>query len=133
MNFALSEEQRLIRETAHRIAKERVAPRAAELDETGEFPEDIFEVFKQQGFLGICNPVEYGGAGAGILGLSLAIEEVAKYCCASGLILLLTALPTRPILIAGSEQQKREYVAPVACGERRGRVCVPARGGGAPR
>ena len=124
MDFELSEEHRLIREAVRRVAQERVAPRAAEIDESGEYPEDIFQVFRELGFLGISQPVEYGGASAGMVGLSLAIEEVAKYCCASGLILLLSAFTTRPILIAGSEQQKQKYVAPVARGERRGAFCL---------
>ncbi|MFC1974318.1 acyl-CoA dehydrogenase family protein [Chloroflexota bacterium] len=124
MNFDLSEEHKLIRDTARCITEERVAPRAAVIDETGQYPEDIFEAFKEQGLLGISQPVEYGGSGIGMLGLGLAIEEVAKHCCASGLILLLSAFTTRPILIAGNERQKTDYVVAVARGERRGAFCL---------
>jgi len=119
VDFELTEEQKLIRSTARRIAQERVAPRAAEIDQTKEYPEDIFQLYKEQGLLGLAIPTEYGGSGAGIVGLCLAIEEVAKYCCSSGLILLLSLLPTAPILIAGNEEQKQTYVRKVAEGQYR--------------
>jgi alkylation response protein AidB-like acyl-CoA dehydrogenase len=124
MDFELSEEHRLIRETARRIARERIAPRAAELDETGEYPHDIFAVFREAGLLGLSIPQEYDGSGAGFLALCLAIEEVTKYCCASGLMLLLTALPTQPILLGGTEEQKKGYPAAVARGDSKGAFCL---------
>jgi alkylation response protein AidB-like acyl-CoA dehydrogenase len=110
MDFHLTEEHRLIQETARRIARERVAPRAAELDETGEYPHDLFEAYREVGLLGLTIPQEYGGSGAGTLPLALAVEEAAKYCCATGLLLLLSALPTHPILLVGSEEQKRSWL-----------------------
>jgi alkylation response protein AidB-like acyl-CoA dehydrogenase len=124
MEFQLTEEQRLIQETARRIARERVAPRAAELDETGEYPHDIFQAFREVGLLGLTIPQEYGGSGAGTLALALAIEETAKYCCASGLVLLLSALPTNPILIGGTEEQKKAWLPRVASGEAKGAYCL---------
>jgi hypothetical protein len=124
MDFELSEEHKMIRETARRIARERVAPRAAEIDEKEEYPHDIFQVFREAGLLGLSIPQEYGGAGAGILGLCLAVEEVAKYCCSSGLILLLTGLSTQSILIGGTEEQKHEFPARVASGECKGAFCL---------
>jgi hypothetical protein len=120
MDFELTEEQKMIRETARRIAKERVAPRAAEIDEKEEYPNDIFEVFRDAGLLGLSIPQKYGGAGAGILALCLAVEETAKYCCSSGLMLLLSGLSTQPILIGGTEEQKHEFASKVASGEYRG-------------
>ena len=119
MDFELTEEQQLIRETARRIAKERVAPRAAEIDAKEEYPEDIFAVFRDAGLLGLTIPAAYGGSGAGFLALALAVEEVAKYCCSSGLMLLLTALPTQPIVLGGTEEQKKTYLPPIAKGEMR--------------
>jgi hypothetical protein len=124
MQFELTEEQRLIQETARRIAKERIAPRAAELDETGEYPHDIFAAFREVGLLGLTIPQEYGGSGAGTLPLALAVEEAAKYCCASGLMLLLSALPTHPILLGGSERQKQEWLPRAARGEIKGAYCL---------
>ena len=124
MEFQLTVEQRLIQETARRIAKKRVAPRAAELDETGEYPHDIFEAFREVGLLGLTIPQQYGGSEAGTLPLALAVEEVAKYCCSSGLILLLGSLPTHPILIGGSERQKQEWLPRSAQGEIKGAFCL---------
>ena len=120
MDFELSEEHTMIRETARRIARERIAPRAAEIDEKEEYPHDIFQVFREAGLLGLSIPQEYGGAGAGILALCLAVEETAKYCCSSGLILLLTGLSTQSILIGGTEEQKHEFPSRIASGEYKG-------------
>jgi alkylation response protein AidB-like acyl-CoA dehydrogenase len=124
MDFELSEEHKMIRETARRIARERIAPRAAEIDEKEEYPHDIFQVFREAGLLGLSIPQKYGGAGAGILALCLAVEEAAKYCCSSGLMLLLSGLSTQSIPIAGSEQQKREFAGRVATGEYKGAFCL---------
>lgn len=124
MEFELNEEQRLIQETARRIARERIAPRAAEIDESGEYPHDVFEAFRQVGLLGLTIPQVYGGSGAGTLPLALAVEEAAKYCCSSGLILLLSALPTHPILIGGSERQKQHWLPRAARGELKGAFCL---------
>ena len=77
MQFELNEEQKLIQGIARRIAKERVAPRAADLDETGEFPPDIFEAFRDVELLGLTIPEQYGGSGAGVFALALAVGEVA--------------------------------------------------------
>jgi alkylation response protein AidB-like acyl-CoA dehydrogenase len=124
MDFALGEAHRLVQETARRVARELVAPRAAEIDEKGEYPEDVFQAFRELDLLGMATPDEYGGTGAGTLALALAIEEVAKYCCSSGLLLLLTALSTRPILYGGTEEQKHKWLPPVARGEMRASFCL---------
>lgn len=130
MDFKLSEELTLLRNTVRRLAREKVAPRAAELDETGLYPEDIYLAFKETGLLGLCYPEEHGGAGLGTLGLCLAVEEVAKYCCASGLILLLTKLSTSAIAFAGTEKQKQKYVRGTCEGTRRGCFCLTEPGAG---
>jgi alkylation response protein AidB-like acyl-CoA dehydrogenase len=130
MDFTLTEEQQLIRETARRIAREVIAPRAPELDETGIYPEDIFQTFKETGLLGLWFPEEYGGSGAGTLGLGLAVEEVAKVDNACALMLLLTKLSTSAIMLAGTEEQKREYGAGTAAGERRGAFGLTEPGAG---
>ena len=119
MDFQLSEEHELIRNVARRIARERVAPLAAEIDATAIFPDELFNVFRDAGLLGLSIPAACGGSGAGFLALALAVEEVAKYCCSSGLTLLLTALPTQPIVLGGTEEQKKTYLPPIAKGEMR--------------
>src|SRR6478752_5463450 len=117
MDFELSEELAALQETVRRIAQDKVKPRAREIDESGEYPQDLFEVFRDAGLLGLCIPEDLGGSGAGILGLAIAIEEVAKYSNTAALMLLLCRLPTGPVMIAGSEAQKQKYLRPIATGE----------------
>jgi alkylation response protein AidB-like acyl-CoA dehydrogenase len=124
MDFQLSEEHRLIQETARRIAKEKIAPRAAEIDETQEYPHDIFDAFRDTGLTGLTIPKAYGGSEAGMLALALAVEEAAKYCCASGLMLLLSALPSQPVIIGGDERQKKWIGEGIASGSMKGAFCL---------
>jgi alkylation response protein AidB-like acyl-CoA dehydrogenase len=119
VDFELSEELAELQATVRKLAQERVAPRAREIDETQEYPQDLFDLFVEAGLTGLCVPEEYGGSGAGILGLTIAIEEVAKYSNAAALMLLLTRLPTGPVMIAGSPEQNVQYVQPVATGAAR--------------
>ena len=120
MDFELTPELRELQSTVRRMAQERVRPIAQELDEKEEYPEHLFRLFADMGLMGLGLPEEYGGSGAGTIGLVLAIEEVAKYCQASALMLLLSRLPTAPILVAGSEEQKQSWVPGVAEGRIRG-------------
>lgn len=124
MDFELSEEHRMIKDTARRIARDVVAPRAKELDETGEYPEDIFQAFKQAGLLGMAIPESMGGTGNGILPLCLAIEEVAKYECGAGLMLVLSGLPTRPIMFGGTAEQHQKWLPSLCSGERKAAFCL---------
>ena len=124
MDFELSDELAALQETCRRIAQDKVKPRAREIDETEEYPQDLFEVFRDAGMLGLCIPTEIGGGGAGILGLTIAIEEVAKYSNAAALMLLLTRLPTGPVMIAGSPEQNERYVAAIADGSKRAAFCL---------
>jgi hypothetical protein len=119
LDFALSPELAELQATVRRLARDRVAPRAREIDESDEYPQDLFDCFVDAGLTGLCVPEHLGGSGAGIMGLALAIEEVAKYSNAASLVLLLTRLPTGPLLIAGSDDQQRRYVTPVATGAQR--------------
>ncbi len=119
MHFDLSPELADLRQSVRRLAQEQVKPRARDIDTTGEYPADLFEAFRQADLLGLCLPPELGGSGAGILGLTIAIEEVAKYSNTAALMLLLTRLPTGPVLIAGSDEQKRRYLPGIATGELR--------------
>jgi alkylation response protein AidB-like acyl-CoA dehydrogenase len=119
VDFDLSPELLALQDMVRRLARDKVKPRAREMDATSDYPADVFEAFRDAGLLGLCIPEEYGGSGAGILGLSIAIEEVAKYSNTSALMLLLTRLPTGPIMIAGSDEQKERYLPPIADGSRR--------------
>src|SRR6478736_823984 len=119
MPFDLPPEHLELQATVRKIAQEKVAPRAREIDTTATYPQDLFDLFRDTGLLGLVIPEEYGGSGAGILGLTVAMEEVAKYSNTAALMLLLTRLPTGPVLIAGSEAQKDHFVRGVATGEMR--------------
>ena len=110
MDFELPDELLELRDSVRRLAQDKVKPRARAIDKEGSYPTDIFEAFRDAGLLGLCIPVEFGGSGAGILGLALAIEEVAKYSNTAALMLLLTRLPTGPVMIAGTTEQKQRYL-----------------------
>ena len=119
MDFDLSPELQELQATVRRIAQDKVKPRAREIDVSEEYPQDLFDLFVETGLTGLCIPEAYGGSGAGILGLAIAIEEISKYSNAAALMLLLTRLPTGSLLIAGSEAQKRKYLTPLATGVQR--------------
>jgi len=119
MSFDLAPEFLELQASVRKLAQEKIAPRARAIDTDSVYPQDVFDVFRDAGLLGLVIPEEYGGGGAGILGLTLAIEEVAKYSNTAALMLLLTRLPTGPVLIAGSEAQRQKYVRPIASGEQR--------------
>ena len=130
MNFDLSPELAELQRSVRRLAQEKIKPRAREIDRTGAYPQDIFDEFKKADLLGLCIPEEYGGSGAGILGLTIAIEEVTKYSNVLGLMLLLTRLPTGPIMIAGNEEQKLRYLPGIANGGQRSSFCLSEPGAG---
>ncbi len=113
-----------------RLAKDHVANRAREIDVTGEYPQDLFELFGKAGLYGLCIPEEYGGSGAGIQGLTFAIEEVAKYSNTAALMLLLSRLPTGPVMIAGSSEQKEKYLPGIAAGTSRAAFGLSEPGAG---
>jgi alkylation response protein AidB-like acyl-CoA dehydrogenase len=115
--FYLTDEQRAIRDLAREIARERIAPAAAHVDETEEYPAEQLKLLAQQGLMGLHIPEEYGGSGAGSLAFCLAAEEVAWACAATSTILLVQNLGGYPIVIAGTEAQKRRYLPRLASGE----------------
>jgi alkylation response protein AidB-like acyl-CoA dehydrogenase len=119
VDFDLPDELIALQSSVRRLAQDKVQPRARSIDKAGTYPQDVFAAFRDAGLLGLCIPTEYGGSGAGILGLSVAIEEVAKYSNTAALMLLLTRLPTGAIMIAGTEGQKQRYLPGIADGSQR--------------
>ncbi|MGZ8740816.1 MAG: acyl-CoA dehydrogenase family protein, partial [Gaiellaceae bacterium] len=113
----LSEEQREIRDLVRQLARERIAPRAAEIDESHEFPWDVVELFRENDIFGLFFDEEYGGLGTGTLLSLVAIEEVSMVCATSGLILAVQELGSLGLKLAGSEEQKRRYLPRLASGE----------------
>ena len=125
-----SDEEAMILQVVRDLVAEKVAPRAAEIDATGEFPWDIQKLFAQNDLLGIPFPVEYGGLGGSFLTYVKVIEEVAKACAASSLIIAVQELGALPIIIAGSHEQKQKYVPKLASGEWTGAYALTEAGSG---
>src|SRR2546425_10007781 len=113
----LTEEQREIRDLVRQLARERIAPRAAEIDESHEFPWDIVELFRENDVFGLSFDEEYGGLGTGTLLSLVAIEEVSKVCATSGLVLAVQELGSLALKLAGSDEQKERYLPRLASGE----------------
>ena len=112
----LSDDQLEIRELVRTLARERIAPRAAEIDASHEFPWDVVELFREHGLFGLCFEERYGGTGTGTLVSLVAIEEVSKVCATSGLILAVQELGSLALKLAGSEEQKERYLPKLASG-----------------
>ncbi|GAB3976299.1 acyl-CoA dehydrogenase [Actinoallomurus acanthiterrae] len=115
--FELSEEHQMLRETVRSLADDKIAPRAAETDETGEFPQAVYDALVQADLHAVHVPEAYEGVGADALATVIVIEEVARACAASSLIPAVNKLGTVPILLSGSEDLKKRYLSPVARGE----------------
>jgi len=111
------DDERALVEAIRELAQERVAPRAAEIDRTGEFPWDMKDLLAQQDILAMPFPVEYGGIGASELAIVMAIEELSRCCATTGLLLAVQQLGSTPILLAGNDEQKRKYIPKLASGE----------------
>jgi alkylation response protein AidB-like acyl-CoA dehydrogenase len=113
----LTAEQREIRELVRTLARERIAPRAAEIDKTAEFPWDVVELYRENGLFGLMFDEAYGGVGASALMTLIAIEEVSKHCATSGLILAVQELGALGIKLAGTDEQKQRFLPRLASGE----------------
>ena len=112
-----SDEQAMILDMVRQLVKEKVEPRAAEIDAKGEYPADIKALFAANDLLGIPFPAEYGGLGGTFMTYVRVVEEVAKACASSALIIAVQELGALPIIIGGSEEQKHRYLPKLAAGE----------------
>ncbi|MBX6378021.1 MAG: acyl-CoA dehydrogenase family protein [Clostridia bacterium] len=122
MHLELTEEQKGLRAMARRFADQVVAPRAAAIDESEEYPEDIFQAMREAGLFGVSYPPEYGGSGGGVLGLALVMEEVSRHCQTSASILIESFTPGLPIRYFGTAEQRRHYLTGLATGSLR--ACI---------
>ena len=113
----LTDEQREIRELVRALARERVAPRAAEIDRTAEFPWDVVALFRENDVFGVLYDEEYGGIGASALMTLVVIEELSKVCATSGLIVAVQELGSLGIKLEGTNEQKRRFLPRLASGE----------------
>ena len=112
----LTDDQRAIRDAVRTLARERVAPRAAEIDRSATFPEDLRALLAEQGILGLPFPERFGGLGANLLTVCLAIEALSAACATTGLILAVQELGALPLLLAGTEEQLERFVPGLAAG-----------------
>jgi alkylation response protein AidB-like acyl-CoA dehydrogenase len=112
----LTDDQRAIRDAVRTLARERVAPRAAEIDRSATFPEDLRALLAEQGILGLPFPERFGGLGADLLTVCLAIEALSAACATTGLILAVQELGALPLLLAGTEEQLERFVPGLAAG-----------------
>ncbi len=115
--YRLPDEHRLLRESVRALADDKIAPRAAEIDETGEFPYDVLDALVRAGFHAVHIPEEYGGAGADAVATAIVIEEVARACASSALIPAVNKLGTMPLLLSASEELKKQVLPAVAAGD----------------
>jgi butyryl-CoA dehydrogenase len=121
MDFELTADQSLLRSAVREFAEEVVRPRAARIDQTGEFPRDTFAEAGKLGLAGVAVPVEYGGSGMDTVSYAIVIEEISRACANTGVILSVNnSLVCDPIEKYGSEDQKSRYLTPLAKGEKLG-------------
>jgi alkylation response protein AidB-like acyl-CoA dehydrogenase len=115
--YTIPQEHLDFRDTIRQIARERIAPRAAEIDEKAEYPHDLRQLLAEQDILGLPFETEYGGTGTGALMLNMAVEEIAKACASTALILMIQELGTLPIRLFGSDELKQRLLPLCASGE----------------
>jgi butyryl-CoA dehydrogenase len=121
MDFTLTDEQQLIKQTARDFAIREVSPRARSLDREGAWPVDLVKRLGELGLMGVAVPAELGGAGADNLSYSLAMEEVSAACASVGVIMSVNnSLVCDPLLKFGSDEQKRRFLMPLAAGKKLG-------------
>lgn len=117
MQYDLTEEQRMLQDMVRRLAREQVAPGAAQRDREGKFAWEMVELLRANGLLGIDFPEVYGGSGAGLLALTITAEELSRVDAACGLVPAVQELGSLPIMLAGSEEQKQRFLPKLASGE----------------
>ncbi|OQY29390.1 MAG: acyl-CoA dehydrogenase [Candidatus Cloacimonetes bacterium 4572_55] len=130
MESLLSKENVEWREKTRAIAEEYVRPVAAELDRTGEYPWKVMEVLRENGITGLWVPKEYGGQNAGSLNLCIVVEELSRTCGGVGVSYAVNALGTLPILMGGTEAQKKKYLPMVSTGEKYASFCLSEKEAG---
>lgn len=117
ISFALTDEQRMLRDLAREFAREQVAPVAEHYDQTGEFPMPVIQKAREAGLINTNIPLEYGGGSASLIEECLVCEEIAWGCTGIGAAILINNLAATPIIIAGSDEQKKEWLTRMAAGQ----------------
>ncbi len=117
MQYELTEEQRMLQDMVRRLAREKVEPGAAKRDAEGQFAWEMVDLMRENGLYGIDFPEAYGGSGAGMLALAIAVEELSKVDAACGLLVADHELGSLPIMLAGDEDQKQRFLPKLSAGE----------------
>jgi butyryl-CoA dehydrogenase len=130
MDYFLNEQQTMVRDLARRIAREKIAPVAAQYDESEEFAWPIMKVLAESDLFGIYIPEQYGGLGGGIMDMCVVTEELSRACGAIALGYASSALGALPIMISGSEEQKKKYLPEIASGRKLAAFCLTEAGAG---
>jgi alkylation response protein AidB-like acyl-CoA dehydrogenase len=130
LNFHLTEEQAAFRASVRQLVEDKLAPRAAEIDAADEYPWDIDELLVRNGFAGVSYPEEHGGAGGGAVELCLLVEEISRWSAGTSLIPAVNKLGAIPILLKGSDEQKRLVCEGITNGEHRMSYCLTEPGSG---
>lgn len=131
MKLSLSKEQELVRKTVRQFAEKEIAPIAAEIDKTKNYPKEMFQKMGRYNFFGTTIPTEYCGAGGDYISYVITVEELSKKCASSGLLVSgTTSLFCWPILKFGTEEQKQKYLGPLTTGEKRGAFGLTEPGAG---
>ncbi len=129
-SFALTEEQELFRKSVREFAENKIAPRAAEIDEADEFPWDIHKLLVEQGFMGVGYEEQWGGSGGGPLDVCILAEEISRVSAGVSLIHLVSRLGAIPVLIAGTDEQKKAASHGISTGESQYSYCLTEPGSG---
>jgi butyryl-CoA dehydrogenase/acyl-CoA dehydrogenase len=130
LSFEFSDEQDAFRASVRQLTEDKIAPRAAEIDESDEFPWDLNELLVRNGFAGVSYPEEYGGAGGGPVELCILVEEISRWSAAVSLIPAVNKLSAMPVLLGGSEELKSKICTGITNGEHRMSYCLTEPGSG---
>jgi alkylation response protein AidB-like acyl-CoA dehydrogenase len=130
LDFRITPEQEAFRQSVRQLVEDKIAPRAAEIDATDEYPWDIDELLVKSGFAGVSYPEEYGGAGGGAVEMCLLIEEISRWSGGTALIPAVNKLGAIPVLIAGTDEQKKMVCEGITNGEVRMSYCLTEPGSG---
>ena len=130
LSFSLTDEQQAFRTTIRQLVEDKIAPRAAEIDEKDEYPWDIDELLVRGGFAGVSYPEQHGGAGGGAVELCLLVEELSRWSAAVSLIPAVNKLGAMPVLLAGTNEQRDELCGGITEGRHRMSYCLTEAGSG---
>jgi alkylation response protein AidB-like acyl-CoA dehydrogenase len=130
LSFTLNEEQLAFKQSVRELVEDKIAPRAAEIDEADEYPWDVDELFVKNGFAGVSYPEEYGGAGGGAVEMCILVEEISRHSAGVALIPAVNKLGAIPVLLAGTDDQKKKICAGITNGDHRMSYCLTEPGSG---